>query len=464
MKRTILMMNPAPPEILLNSARYFLSDWRACREDEQRYLMQRMTLGEMHDLDAHWELFAHAHQLPPAAAANGAPWLTWLMIGGRGAGKTRAGAEWVRAQAMGRGPGGRERQMRIALVGETEHDVREVMIEGVSGLLAVHPRHERPQWLPSRRRLQWSTGAVAQVFSAEDPESLRGPQFCCAWSDEMAKWRHAEAAFDMLQFGLRLGVQPRQLITTTPRPTALLKRLMADSTSVITRAATATNAFNLAPTFLHSVVSRYAGTRLGRQELDGEIIEDRADALWSRALLESCRVDDAPPLQRIVVAVDPPVSSGKHADACGIVAAGITDGGMVYVLADETVSRVTPSAWANRAIALWRRLEADALVVEVNQGGEMVRSVIHQVDAGVPVTSVRASRGKWLRAEPVATLYEQGRVRHAGAFAALEDEMCDFASSGLSNGRSPDRLDALVWAVTSLTLGARGTGPRIRVL
>jgi phage terminase large subunit-like protein len=212
------------------------------------------------------------------------------------------------------------------------------------------------------------------------------------------------------------------------------------------------------------VLARYAGTRMGRQELDGEIIDDRPDALWSRALLERCRAAEAPPLQRIVVAVDPPVSSGKRADACGIVAAGITGAGIVYVLADETVSSVTPAMWANKAIALWRRLDADALIVEINQGGEMVRAVINEVDAAVPVTSVRASRGKWLRAEPVATLYEQGRVRHAGAFSALEDEMCDFASAGLSSGGSPDRVDALVWAVASLALGPRGHGPRVRAL
>ena len=464
MKRRTLMTSTSR-EILRNSVSAFQNDWRKwSKQGRHHQLMASLKPSEIELLDTLWELHAHRHQLPPAAARNGAPWLTWLMIGGRGAGKTRAGAEWVRAQAMGRGPGGLERQMRIALVGETEHDVREVMIEGVSGLLAVHPRDERPVWLSSRRRLQWSTGAVAQAFSAEDPESLRGPQFSCAWSDEMAKWRHAEAAFDMLQFGLRLGSQPRQLITTTPRPTALLKRLMADPLSVTTRAGTAVNAFNLAPTFLQGVVGRYAGTRLGRQELDGEIVEDRADALWSRALLESCRAGSVPALQRIVVAVDPPVSSGKRADACGIVAAGICAAGCVYVLADDTVSAVTPSAWANVAIALWRRLEADALVVEVNQGGEMVKSVIHEVDSAVPVTSVRASRGKWLRAEPVATLYEQGRVKHAGCFSALEDEMCDFASSGLSSGRSPDRLDALVWAVTTLALGPRGDGPRVRSL
>jgi len=423
-----------------------------------------MSEAELAFLDSQWDVFAHDHQRPPELAPNGRAWLTWLLIGGRGAGKTRAGAEWVRCQALGLAPFASRPVARIALVGETEHDVREVMIEGVSGLLAVHPPQQRPQWQPSRKRLEWSNGAVAQAFSAEDPESLRGPQFSCAWSDEMAKWRYADATFDMLQFGLRLGAQPRQLITTTPRPTALLKRLLADPSAVTTRAPTRANALNLAPTFLEAVLARYAGTRLGRQEIDGELIEDRPDALWSRTLIEECRVAEAPPLRRIVVAVDPPASSSKRADACGIVAAGITDGGVVYVLADASVAAATPSLWANAAIALWRRLDADALVVEINQGGEMVRSVIGEVDPAVPVTAVRAVRGKWLRAEPVATLYEQSRVKHTGCFAALEDEMCDFGTTGLSTGRSPDRLDALVWAISSLALQPRGSEPRVRGL
>ncbi|MGB3273257.1 MAG: terminase family protein, partial [Xanthobacteraceae bacterium] len=371
--------------------------------------------------------------------------------------------EWVRAQALGLPPFADRAVARIALVGETEHDVREVMIEGISGLLAVHRRGERPLWVPSRRRLEWNNGAVAYAFSAEDPESLRGPQFGCAWADEVAKWRYAEAAFDMLQFGLRLGAAPRQIVTTTPRPTALIKRLIAEPTTVVTRAPTRANAFHLAPTFLKTVMARYAGTRLGRQELDGEIIDDRPDALWSRELIERCRIDTAPGCGRIVVAVDPPASSSRRADACGIVAAGVAPDGRVCVLADETVAGVTPAVWAAKAIALWRRLEADALVAEVNQGGDMVRAVIHEVDAAVPVIAVRATRGKWLRAEPVAALYEQGRVMHAGAFPALEDEMCDFASNGLSSGRSPDRLDALVWAITALALGNR-SGPRVRGL
>ena len=430
---------------------------------QRAYILTRLNERELEDINANWKLFAHDHQIPPQLAPNGVPWLTWLLIGGRGAGKTRAGAEWVRAQALGLSPFADAPMTNIALVGESEHDVREIMIEGVSGLLAVHRHDERPNWISSRKRLEWQNGAVAYAFSAEDPESLRGPQFSCAWSDELAKWRYAEAAFDMLQFGLRLGAQPRQLITTTPRPNALIKRLMCDPASVVKHAPTRANAYHLAPNFLQSVMARYRDTRLGRQELDGEIIEERADALWSRALIETCRVTEAPPspLARIVVAVDPPASSSKRADSCGIVAAGITDGGTIHVLADDTISAATPSAWAKKAIALWRRVEADALVAEVNQGGEMVKAVIAEVDSSVPVLPVRATRGKYLRAEPVAVLYEQGRVKHAGHFPLLEDEMCDFGPSGLSSGRSPDRLDALVWAIASLSFGAH-VAPRVR--
>ena len=422
-----------------------------------------MSEAELGFLRSQWSLFAHAHQVPPSRAPNGDPWLTWLLIGGRGAGKTRAGAEWIRAQALGLAPFATARSAQIALIGESEHDVREVMVEGVSGILAVHPRAERPAWVSSRRRLEWNNGAVAYAFSAEDPESLRGPQFDCAWADELAKWRYADATFDMLQFGLRLGSRPRQLITTTPRPMPLIKRLMADPSTAVTHAPTTANAFHLSPAFLKNVMGRYAGTRLGRQELDGEIIEDRPDALWSRALIEKCRIREAPPLARIVVAVDPPASSGKRADACGIVAAGVSGEGGIYVIADDTVSGATPAVWAAKAIALYGRLEADAIVAEVNQGGEMATTVIKQIDASVPVKPVRATRAKWLRAEPVAALYEQGRVRHAGSFAMLEDEMCDFGVGGLSSGRSPDRLDALVWAISSLALTPRGE-PRVRGL
>ncbi|HEY4773998.1 MAG TPA: terminase family protein, partial [Xanthobacteraceae bacterium] len=338
-----------------------------------------------------WPSFAHPHQRPPAG-----PWTTWLLLCGRGAGKTRAGAQWVRGLALGEPPFAGAPTSPIALVGETEHEAREVMVEGVSGLIAAHRRSERPAWIPSRRRLEWPNGSVAQIFSAENPDSLRGPQFAAAWADELAKWRHAEATFDMLQFGLRLGERPRQVITTTPRPTALIKRLIADPATVVSRASTHVNARLLAPAFVEQIVARYGGTRLGRQEIFGELIEDRPDALWSRALIESCRVAAAPPLKRIVVAIDPPASARKGADACGLVAAGLGEDGTIYVIADETVRGLSPAGWAAKAIALWRKLSADALVAEVNQGGDMVRAVINEADPSVPVTAVRAQRGKWL--------------------------------------------------------------------
>jgi phage terminase large subunit-like protein len=408
---------------------------------------------------------AHAHQEPPAAAANGAPWTTWLLLGGRGAGKTRTGAEFVRALVHGHPPYAGAPHGSIALVGETEHDVREVMIEGPAGLLRVSPRSERPHWTATRRRLEWPNGAVAYAFSAEDPEQLRGPQFDAAWCDELAKWKHADATFDMLQFGLRLGPRPRQLVTTTPRPIALIKRLIADPRTALTRAATQANAAHLSPAFLDEILARYAGTRLGRQEIDGEIIEERADALWSRALIEAARVAAAPPLQRIVIGIDPPGSARPGADACGIVAAGMAESGVVYVLEDASVQGLAPAGWAAKAVALYRRLKADALVAEVNLGGDMVRAVLAQVDATVPVKCVHATRGKWLRAEPVAAMYSQGKVKHVDPpLAALEDEMADFGLGGLSSGASPDRLDALVWAVTELTRRGGWQGPRIRSL
>ena len=415
-------------------------------------------------LDRDFATLAHRHQEPPDRAHDGGAWTTWLMLGGRGAGKTRLGAEWVRALVHGTQPYAARPHGRIALVGESALDARAVMIEGESGLLRTSPRRERPSWISSRRRLEGSNGAVAELFSAEDPDSLRGPQFEAAWCDELAKWRDAEATFDMLQFALRLGRHPRQLVTTTPRPIPLLKRLIADPRSAVTRATTHANAAHLSPAFLDAVIGRYAGTRLGRQEIDGEIIADRPDALWSREIIERARVAAAPPLARIVIGIDPPASSREGADACGIVAAGRSADGGVYVLEDATAQGLPPAGWAARAIALYRRHCADMMVAEVNQGGEMVRAVLRQVDASVPLKTVHATRGKYLRAEPVAAMYAQGRVKHVDPPPEqLEDEMCDFALNGLSDGRSPDRLDALVWAVTELTARAH-EGPRIRFL
>ena len=434
-----------------------LSDCAASGQLEA--VLAGLSADELRFLKFDWPTFAHDHQLPPKG-----DWSLWLLMGGRGAGKTRAGAEWIKAQALGHKGSFSTFTGRIALVGETFADVREVMVEGVSGLLAVHPKSERPNWIPTRRRLEWPNGAVAQTFSSEDPEALRGPQFDIAWCDELAKWRYAEETFDMLQFGLRLGERPRQLVTTTPRPVPIIKRLMKQAGTAISHAPTKANALFLAPSFLEAIVGRYAGTRLGRQELDGELIEDRPGALWSRDGLEACRVEAAPEdLTRIVIAIDPPVTARKTSDACGIIAAGLGADGRAYVLADRSKRQAKPTDWAEAAIGLWHGLKADCLVAEVNQGGDMVSEVIASADASVPVKQVRATRGKFSRAEPVAMLYDQGKIHHVGSLPELEDEMADFGPGGLSNGRSPDRLDALVWAVSDLMLGPKAS-PRVRGL
>ncbi|MBL8564748.1 MAG: DNA-packaging protein [Hyphomicrobiaceae bacterium] len=381
-----------------------------------------------------------------------APWRVWLILGGRGAGKTRAGAEWVRAKALGVSPIAGVPAARIALIGETLADVRRVMIEGQSGLLAVHGEAERPRFETSKGRLVWPNGTVAEIFSAECPDALRGPQFAAAWCDELCKWRNAEATWDMLQFALRLGDQPQVTVTTTPRPVPLLKAILADRQTVTTRAATAANAGNLSPTFLAEMERRYAGSLLGRQELEGELIEDLKGGLWRRDWIDDARVEQAPLLRTVVVAVDPPVTATATSDACGIVVAGIGKDGRVYVIDDRTVQGREPSVWARAVRAAYHDHRADRVVAEINQGGDLVVAVLKQIDAAMPVRTVRATRGKWVRAEPVAALYAEGRVAHAGRFDALEEQMAAFGSDGRASGRSPDRLDALVWALTDLMI------------
>ncbi len=408
-----------------------------------------MPKEELASLLGDWPVWARDDQLPPPIAGDG--WRTWLILGGRGAGKTRAGAEWVRALALGHGYATATPARRIALVAETHHDARSVMVEGVSGLLSVHTDADRPTFEPSNSRLIWPNGAIAQLFSGEDPEALRGPQFDAAWCDELAKWRRAEATWDMLQFALRLGPNPRQLVTTTPRNIPLLAKLLADPMTVTTRAATAANAENLAASFMTEMRRRYAGTALGRQELDGEIITELAGALWRPDWLDEGRISTAPELGRIVVALDPPVTATQSSDACGIVVAGLGENGRGYVLADRTIQGRMPHEWARAAIAAYHDFRADRIVAEANQGGEMVVSVLRQVDATVPITKVNATRGKYLRAEPVAALYAEGRVAHVGRFDQLEAQMCAFGADG-AGSRSPDRLDALVWALTDLML------------
>ncbi|MDP4031633.1 MAG: terminase family protein [Pseudorhodobacter sp.] len=413
-----------------------------------------------------FEFWALPHQLPPEGA-----WKSWVIMGGRGAGKTRAGAEWVRSEVEGSRPLDPGRSRRVALLGETVDQVRELMVVGDSGILACAPPDRKPVWEAGRKRLLWPNGAVAQVFSAHEPESLRGPQFDAAWVDELAKWKRAEEAWDMLQFALRLGDNPRQVVTTTPRNVAVLKAILKNPSTVITHAPTEANRAYLAASFLDEVRSRYAGTRQGRQELDGVLLEDAEGALWTTAMLEAARLDVAPRMSRVVVAVDPPVTGHGGSDECGIVVVGaITEGApqdwRAVVLEDASVSAASPDTWARAAIAALERHGADRLVAEVNQGGDLVESVIRQIDPLVAYRAVRASRGKTARAEPVAALYEQGRVSHLRGLGLLEDQMCRLTAQGYAGRGSPDRVDALVWAMTDLMIEPAQSWrrPRMRTL
>ncbi len=341
------------------------------------------------------------------------------------------------------------------------------MIEGPSGLCAVAADLSRPTYEPSRRRLVWPNGAIAYAFSAEDPDGLRGYQFDAAWADELCKWRYPEETWSNLQLALRLGKKPRQIATTTPRPMALIKRLIAAATTTLTRASSYVNRANLSEAFFTEIAAAYEGTALGRQELLGEIVDDVIGALWSWSMIETSRISHYPPLSRIVVAVDPPATSGPDADECGVIVAGVGEvmgERVAYVLADRSAPGLSPRQWAERAVAAFHEYEADRIVVEVNQGGEMVKAVIAQVDAAAPVKSVYATRGKRLRAEPIAALYEQGRVRHVGAFPALEDQMTSYVGATRAVGKSPDRLDALVWALTDLMLNPAAPRPGVRRL
>jgi phage terminase large subunit-like protein len=427
-----------------------------------RRFLKEMADDDVELLAGDWPTWARLNQLPTRDGREIDDFRVWLVLGGRGAGKTRCGAEWTRCQAQGLWPLATVPARRIALIGPTIAQVRSVMVEGVSGLLAIHADGERPQFEPSLRRLVWPNGTIAEMFSAEQPDSLRGPQFDVAWCDELAKWRYPQATWDMLQFGLRLGEAPRVVVTTTPRPMALLQRLVADPETLLARTPTIDNRRFLAPQFLREIEARYGGTRLGRQELDAEIIDDDPDALFRRELIEAGRARSAPDLVRIVVAIDPPASGRVGANACGIVCAGVGVDGKAYVLDDATVQGASPSAWAKRGIALYHARQADRLIAEVNQGGDMVEAVIREVDSSVSFKAVHASRGKRLRAEPVAALYEQNRVVHVGVFPELEDELVSFDQRSVRPA-SPDRADALVWALSELML-VRRREPRLRTV
>ena len=416
-----------------------------------RRFIASLTPRDVLRLDAAFEAWAQKGQLPP----SGEHWRTWLMLAGRGFGKTRAGAEWINSLAV-RG------NYRFALVAASLDEARQVMVEGRSGLIAVNQiRDRRIKWEPSLGRLTWPSGSVAQLFSGDSPDGLRGPEHHFAWCDELAKWRHPVETWDNLQMGLRAGLRPRALVTTTPLPIPLLERLRREERTVETGGATGDN-INLSSAFIEVMLQTYGGTRLGRQELNGELLNEAPGSLFPRALIERCRVEHVPErFERIVVGVDPPAGESKDSDACGIVVAGRA-ADKYYVLADATVQGTSPEQWAQAVAGAAEVWNASKIIAEANQGGAMVRSVLR--NAGVPATIelVHARQGKAARAEPIATLFEAGRAFVAGSFAKLEAELAGLATAGRYSGpgRSPDRADAMVWALTALSDGARGM-PRV---
>jgi phage terminase large subunit-like protein len=423
-------------------------------EDDRLEMLADLDPRQRAALIRYWPLWVRGNQRVPAGS-----WRVWLILAGRGYGKTRAGAEWVRAFA------GRYGRCRIALVGATMQEARAVMVEGESGLLAVTDGEERPKFEPSLNRLVWKNGTRATLYSAAEPESLRGASHHLAWADEIAKWKQGEKAWNNLMLGLRLGDYPRAMATTTPRPVPLMRRLLADPAVAVTRGRTGDNRGHLPPAFIAAMERAYGGTRLGRQELDGELIEDVEGSLWPRALIEACRAVQAPELKRVVIGIDPPAGAREGSDACGIVVAGLGEDDRGYVLADASVEGLRPEGWARAAVQAAECWQADRLIAEANQGGAMVETVLRAVQARLSLRLVHATRGKSARAEPVAALYETGQVSHAGAFPALEDEMAGMTIAGgyEGPGRSPDRADALVWALTELMLGGAGR-PRVRGL
>lgn len=424
-----------------------------------------LTDEEAHLLLYDWEsLLGRPDQLEPP----GEDWEIWLILAGRGWGKTRTGSEWVRKNVFNKMAG------RIALVAETTADARAVMVEGPSGLIATAPKHQRPSYQPSNRKLTWPNGAVAYTYNATEPDQLRGPEHDLAWSDELAKWKYARETWDMLQFGLRIGNRPRQIITTTPRPIPLVKDIVGGSEGPVhaTRGRTLDNSENLAPTFLRKIVKRYEGTRLGRQELDGIILGDMPGALWRLADLATYREQARPAMRRVLVSVDHAVSDNEEtSNEHGIMVGGIGEDGNGYLLEDASIIG-SPDEWANRVVNKYDQYSADSVIVERNQGGDLVRNTLRTVRPNLPIIEVTASRGKHVRAEPIASLSAQGRIRHVGQFEELEDQMILITTSGYQGEGSPDRVDAFVWLFTELfpeairpikTEGSKAFKPRVVV-
>ena len=429
-----------------SAAQRSLASWLASLPEAERVRrLASLSQAELELLRYDWPTWARAEQLSPWTLSERGrgrdvaleQWRFWLFLAGRGAGKSRSGSETVIEEAREQ-PG-----LRIALVARTAADTRDVMVEGESGILACSPLDFRPEYEPSKRRLTWPNGSMATTYSGDEPDLLRGPQHGFAWCDELAAWRYPET-WDQLLFGLRLGSHPRAIVTTTPRPAKLVRALLSDPRCYVTRGSTFDNP-HLPQSALTDLRKRYESTRLGRQELYAEVLTDTPGALWTYALCERAHRNPVPDLARIVVAIDPAVSAEEGSDETGIVAAGVDKDRHGWVLADRS-GILTPDQWARRAVDLYKDLRADRIVAEANQGGLMVEHTIRTVSPDVPVKLVHASRAKQARAEPVAALYEQDRVHHAGALAELEEQLCGW----VPGGPSPDRLDALVWALTDL--------------
>jgi phage terminase large subunit-like protein len=422
----------------------------ALPDEQRRAIVEGLSTEQQQAMLYDWGVWRRPKQATPDGQ-----WRKWLIMAGRGFGKTRTGAEFIREQVNA------GTAQFIALVGATAADVRDTMIEGQSGILSVFPPGQRPQYEPSKRRVTFHNGSVATAYSADEPDRLRGPNHDTAWADELAAWRYADA-WDQLTLGLRIGHHPRVVITTTPRPVPVIKQLIEtnDGTVIVTRGSTYENISNLAPSFVNEMMKRYEGTTLGRQELHAEVLDDIEGALWHRVALDALRVHKPPTMKRVVVAVDPAASNNTSSNETGIIVAGIGTDGKGYVLEDKTI-KGSPNEWGVAALAAYHQFQADRIVAEANQGGDMVAHTLRTVDKNAPIKLVRASRGKRTRAEPVAALYEQGRVHHVGFLTQLEDQMCGWVPD---IGSSPDRVDALVWAITELMIdGARQAPPVIPV-
>ena len=405
-------------------------------KSQRQKVYQSFSEDEISQLLYTWEAWARPEQVEPTG-----DWTFWLVKAGRGFGKTRTGAEWIRKKVE-------QGSNRIGLIAPTAADVRDVMVEGESGILATSPPWSRPVYEPSKRRLVWPNGIMATTYSAEEPDRLRGPQHEILWADEIGHWRYPEA-WDMAKLGLRLGVRPQAIVTTTPKPVRIVKELIEDKDCVMTGGSTYENVVNLAAAFYKTIVKKYEGTRLGRQEINAELLEDTPGALWTRQMISDLRVKKAPELVRIVVAIDPAVTSGDESDETGMIVGGLGVDGHGYVLQDLSC-RIRPNMWARRAVNAYHVRKADRVIAEVNNGGDLVETVIRTVDPDIPYQSVHASRGKRTRAEPISALYEQKKIHHVGVFEDLEDQQCSFLPEG--SGGSPDRVDALVWCFTFLML------------